>query len=118
METQVELHNWAMHDEGLVQLRPYKVNSECVCLRMTDKERESVCVGQSYSSGPDRPLSQLLPDLQLNQHGFSQAWYFSSASQDQRKAVTGHLTTIDAIKSLCGLAVFAASSGQCEKLGR
>lgn len=44
METQVELHNWAMHDEGLVQLRPYKVNSECVCLRMTDKERERVCV--------------------------------------------------------------------------
>lgn len=41
-----------------------------------------VCVGQSYSSGHDRPLSQLLPDLQLNQHGFSRAWYFSSASQD------------------------------------
>ena len=88
----------------------------CVCLRMTDKER--VCVGQSYSSGPDRPLSQLLPDLQLNQHGFSQAWYFSSASQDQQKSSIGHLITIDAIKSLCGLALFAASPGQCEKLGR
>lgn len=50
---------------------------------MTDQgtESEYVCIGQSCSSGPDRPLSQLLPDLQLNQHGFSRVWYFSSAAK-------------------------------------
>lgn len=50
-----------------------RVNA-CVCAcDMTDKE----CVGgggQSYRPGPDRPLSQLFPDLlQLNQHGLCRA---------------------------------------------
>lgn len=65
---QAKLRNRAMHEQGPVKLRHCKVKGDCVCLRMTDKEgeNENVCAGQSYSSGRDRPLSQLLPDLQLN----------------------------------------------------
>lgn len=87
VEMQVELHNKAMH--GQPPLPPplheagaplenvwKKTNTQivCGCARAP--------VGQSCTSGPDRPLSQLLPDLQLNQHGFSRAWYFSSATQN------------------------------------
>lgn len=75
-----------------------------------------MCVGQSYSSGPDRPLSQLLPDLKLNQHGFSRARYFSSANYTNM-TVAGHVITAGAIRLLHGLAVFAASLSLCKKLG-
>lgn len=86
VEMQVELHNKAMHGQPpslrhSTKLGPHwrtcekrQTHKLCVCARAP--------VGQSCTSGPDRPLSQLLPDLQLNQHGFSRAWYFSSATQN------------------------------------
>lgn len=83
VEMQVELHNKAMHGQPppSAKLGPHWRTCE-------KRQTRKLCVGvrapvgQSCTSGPDRPLSQLLPDLQLNQHGFSRAWYFSSATQN------------------------------------
>lgn len=70
-----------MYDHRAHRLKAYTENKKRS--GPTDEGTESVCVclGQSCSSGPDRPLSQLLPDLQLNQHGFSGVWYFSSTAK-------------------------------------
>lgn len=86
VEMQVELHNKAMHGQPPSLRRSTKLGPHW---RTCEKRQtHKLCVGvrapvgQSCTSGPDRPLSQQLPDLQLNQHGFSRAWYFSSATQN------------------------------------
>lgn len=60
-----------------------------------------VCRSELQSSGPDRPLSQLLPDLQLNQHGFSLESGIFPAQPRLAMARRRHLITLDAIKVLC-----------------
>lgn len=99
-----------------VMLRPCLVNVDRVGLRMTDK----VCVSRSelHCSGRDRPLSQLLPDLQLNQHGFSAPLVFFQCKPRSAVALTCHSVAHDEIKLSSGLASFAPSSGRSKNLAR
>lgn len=95
-------------------LRPCLVNVSRVGLRMTDK----ACVSRSelHCSGRDRPLSQLLPDLQLNQHGFSAPLVFFQRKPRSAMALTCHRVALDEIKLSSGLATFAPSSGRGKNL--
>lgn len=104
------------HDGAPVMLRPCLVNVDRVGLTMTDK----VCVSRSelHCSGRDRPLSQLLPDLQLNQHGFSAPLVFFQCKPRSAVALTCHSVAHDKIKLSSGLASFAPSSGRSKNLAR
>lgn len=101
---------------GPVMLRPCLVNVARVGVRVTDK----ACVSSSelHCSGPDRPLSQLLPDLQLNQHGFSAPLVFFQCKPRSAMALTCHRVALDEIKLSSGLAPFAPSSGRGKNLAR
>lgn len=85
-------HDQIYYPPPTTKLRPYR--------RTCEKETVCAPVGQSCTSGPDRPLSQLLPDLQLNQHGFSRAWCFSSATKKQRSHQSRKLQPIRLNRSM------------------
>lgn len=74
-------------------LRPCLVNVARVSLRMTDKAR--VSRSELRRSGRDRPLSQLLPDLQLNQHGFSAPLVFFQCKPRSAMALTCRGVALD-----------------------
>lgn len=101
---------------GPVMLRPCLVDVYRMGLRMTDK----ACVSRSelYCSGRDRPLSQLLPDLQLYQHGFSAPLVFFQCKPRSAMALTCHRVALNEIKLSSGLATFAPSSGRRKNLAR
>lgn len=75
-------------------------------------------IGQSCTARRDRPLSQLLPDLQLNQHGFSPPLVFFQRQPRTAVALTCHRVAFDEIKLSRGLAPFAPSSGRRINLAR
>lgn len=83
------------------------MNVDRVGLRMTDKAR--VSRSELHCSGRDRPLSQLLPDLQLNQHGFSAPLVFFQCKPTSAMALTCPRVALDEIKLSRGLAAFALS---------
>lgn len=94
-------------------LRPCMV---IVRLRMTDKA--SLSGSELHSSGRDRPLSQLLPDLQLNQHGFSPPLVFFQRKPRSAEASTCHRVALGEIKLSGGFAPFAPSSWRRTNLAR
>lgn len=96
-----------------VMLRPCMV---IVRLRMTDKA--SLSRSELHSSGRVRPLSQLLPDLQLNQHGFSPPLVFFQRKPRSAEALTCHRVALGEIKLSGGFAPFAPSSGRRANLAR
>lgn len=96
-----------------LMLRPCMV---IVRLRMTDKA--SLSGSELHSSGRDRPLSQLLPDLQLNQHGFSPPLVFFQRKPRSAVASTCHRVALGGIKLSGGFAPFAPSSGRRTNLAR
>lgn len=97
-------------------LRPCLVDVYRMGLRMTDK----ACVSRSelHCSGRDRPLSQLLPDLQLYQHGFSAPLVFFQCKPRSAMALTCHRVALNEIKLSNGLATFAPSSRRRKNLAR